>query len=746
MQSRDLEPSPRAKSSTLLRRVYLDLIGIPPTAAQAKAFIDDDNSAKFELLVDDLMASRHFGEHWSSFWLDLARYADSFGYSADINRVIWKYRDWVIQALNQDMPFDQFTTEQLAGDLLPSATNEQLIATAFHRACLTNGEGGADLEENRNSSVIDRVNTTWETWQATTMSCVQCHDHPYDPFKQTDYYRSFAFFNNTNDHTLREDFPVLRTFSEEDRDKLERVKEWIRKYGDKEVTEKTERLLLTHEPKIVPFDFVESTKTKFYNRIGDDYMSAYNGSSIHLGRFDLQGVDKLIFHYKSRDIDGRIRIHFDNTESPEAGSAILKGTKGRFRLVVIPFEKVAKTEEVFLTFHSNEEDAFEVFIEGVMLGPEIPGAKELGYLSISENLSEILQAKAEVTTPIMSERPENLRRETHVFERGNWLTKGNKVEPGLADIFNYDSSSLQSRLDFARWLVSDRNPLTARVMVNRIWAQLFGQGIVSTLEDFGSMGDLPSHPKLLDWLAIHFSKDQGWHLKKLIKKIVLSATYQQSSEVTTKALKKDPNNRWLSRSPRVRLSAEQVRDQALLTSGLLSYKMYGPGVMPVQPEGIWKVSFSNDKWITSEGEDRYRRAIYTFLKRSALYPSFLTFDASGREVCLSRRIPTNTPLQALVTLNDPVYFEAALQIAKQLVALPGSQVEVLSEAYFKVIGKHPSHEKVEVLKTLYTDSKNYYGEYPAEIEKMTGTKNIKLALYTVVVNSLMNMDEFITRN
>lgn len=361
-------------------------------------------------------------------------------------------------------------------------------------------------------------------------------------------------------------------------------------------------------------------------------------------------------------------------------------------------------------------------------------------------VDSLMQAKVSLSTPIMVEKPAAFSRTTHLFERGNWLVQGEKMYPQIPQIFQTEAKADQNRLDLANWLVSKQNPLSARVMVNRIWAQFFGKGIVATLGDFGTMGEAPSHPALLDWLAVNFREEQAWQLKKLMKLIVMSATYQQSAQTDQSTFEKDPDNQWLARSPRVRLSAEQIRDQALKVSGLLSGKMYGPSVMPVQPEGIWQVSFSNAKWKTSAGEDRYRRGIYTYLKRSAPYPSFLTFDAAGREVCISRRITTNTPLQALVSLNDPVYIEAARSLAKRVISQGSTPDQQLSRAYAICMGWQPSPEKLAVLQSLYQKTKEYYEKHKEEVEAIALSDDLELAVFTIVANSLMNMDEFINKS
>lgn len=740
-----LTPSSEADRTTLVRRLFLDLIGLPPTPEELQTFLQDQSEGAYENLVDYLLVSPHYGEHWASMWLDLARYADSFGYSSDLNREIWKYRDWVINALNADMPFDQFTIDQLAGDLLPEASIDQLVATAFHRNSMTNGEGGAYHEEFRNAAVIDRVNTTWETWQATTMGCVQCHNHPYDPIKQTDFYASFALFNNTNDRNLIAEFPVLKTLEPVAEAQLEDIKKWIIAHGTAQEASQVEKMILAHEPKIVPTDFSETDKVKFLNRIGDDYMSVYDSAFIKIPAVDLGQIDKIYLHYlQYTPKEGLVQLRLDSPDGQLIGQATLRKTKG-LAILPIALTTTAKQGDVYVTI-SSEAEGFESRIDGIVLSPRLSGSTQPDYAEIRARIDSLMNAKPKYTTPIMVERPSAYRRKTQLFERGNWLVKGQEVNPDIPELFNEKKVPYEDRLALAKWLVSEENPLTGRVAVNRIWGRLFGKGIVQSMEDFGTMGDLPSHPALLDWLALQFSHEQGWQFKNLIKAIVMSATYRQSSKIDAIALEKDPNNVWLARSPRKRLTAEQVRDQALAVSGLLSRKMYGPSVMPSQPDGIWKVSFSNAKWETSEGEDRYRRAIYTFIKRSAPYPSFITFDAAGREVCLSRRITTNTPLQALVTLNDPVFFDAARALAQKIMKKSAPSSSLLSDAYNLMMGKAPSAKQMEVLERLYQETKQYYTENQAEAFEIALSENIELAVYTIVANSLMNMDEFIVKS
>jgi hypothetical protein len=525
LENEGLKPSPEAGRRILIRRVYLDLTGLPPSPGQVEAFVNDASPDAYENVVDELLASPHYGERWARVWLDLARYADSKGYEADRLRSIWPYRDWVIRALNDNMPFDRFTIEQLAGDLLPVFGQESLIATGFHRNTMTNDEGGTDDEEFRDLAIKDRVATTGQVWMGLTWGCAQCHSHKYDPLSHQEFYQLYAFFNQTADADKFEDTPQLR-------------------------------------------------------------------------------IDK------------------------------------------------------------------------------------------------------DTTTLILRELSPDQRRETHIELRGNFMDPGEKVEPGVpAALHPFPEGAPRNRLGLARWLVDKNNPLTARVTVNRFWARLFGVGIVETEEDFGNQGALPTHPKLLDWLATEFMR-LDWDMKAIQKAIVMSATYRQTSDGTAEAVEHDPRNQLLARGPRVRLTAEEVRDQMLAVSGLLSEKMYGKPVMPLQPENVWQVVYSGDRWETSEGEDRYRRAIYTMMRRTSPYPSMITFDAPSGEVCTMRRVPTNTPLQALVTLNDPIALEAAQHLAARAQKdSAGDPARVIDRAYRLVLARPPTAAEAARLERLHEQAR-----------------------------------------
>jgi hypothetical protein len=619
-----LQPSPELDRTRLIRRVSLDLIGLPPTPEEVDAFVNDQSPEAYEKVVDRLLASPHYGERWARPWLDLARYADTHGFEKDPRRTIWPYRDWVINALNKDMPFDQFTIEQLAGDLLPNATLEQRIATGFHRNTMINTEGGVDPEEYRVAAVVDRVNTTATVWLGTTLACAQCHTHKYDPFTQQEYYQFFAFFNSNADKSTSD--------------------------GD--------MLLLP---------------------------------------------------------------------TPEQQTTL---------------DEIAQLEAV------------------PAKSPELKGVREQLAAAKKKLNGEVAK------TLVMKELPEP--RETFVHVRGNFLNKGDKVEAGVPEVLHeltVAEGETPSRLTLARWLVSPDNPLTARVVVNRMWEAFFDRGLVETSEDFGSRGERPTHPKLLDWLATELIRE-GWSLKRMHRLIVLSAAYRQSPNVTPELLERDPHNRLLARGPRMRLSAEAVRDQALAVSGLLSRKIGGPSVMPPQPDGLWNSPYSNEKWQTSGGEDKYRRGLYTFWKRTSPYPSFTSFDAPSREFCVVRRPRTNTPLQALVLLNDPVYVEAAQALARRMMSEGSDDTASRATRGVRlVLARSPQPAEIERLIALYqgelehfrqdakgaeamagkVEEKGSKGDKPGEGPKAKPFDVPELAAWTVVANVLLNLDEAVTK-
>jgi mono/diheme cytochrome c family protein len=627
-----LGPSPEADKATLIRRVCLDLTGLPPTPETVDSFLRDSSPGAYERLVDRLLESPAYGERWARMWLDLARFADTKGYEKDLARTIWRYRDWVIDAFNADMPFDRFTLEQLAGDLLPGAGPEQILATAFHRNTLTNDEGGTDDEEFRSAAVKDRVDTTAQVWMGLTMGCAKCHSHKYDPIAQKEYYQFYAFFDQTADHDRFDDSPAE------------------------------------------PFPTSEQQR-----RIGSLKLSI-------------------------RDLEGKITAISLNLTAASGRTAEAKRTLG----------EIAR---------------------------------------LKKQMDAILSS---VRTPIVRELPPDRRRVTKVHRRGNFLDQGEPVQPATPSFFGpWPKDAPRNRLGVALWLVSAENPLTSRVAVNRHWAQFFGRGLVETQEDFGAQGQPPSHPELLDWLACEF-RDGGWSLKQLCRLIVTSATYRQSSRVSPEQFRKDRHNRLLARGPRFRLEAEMIRDSALLVSGLLSAKMHGPSVMPHQPDGIWRSTYNTAKWMLSTGEDRYRRGLYTFIKRTSAYPALTTFDAPSREVCTVRRISTNTPLQALVTLNDPAFIEAAQALARRMVREGGATSEARISHGMKVaLTRSPESREIGALAALYQRRFEHYRDHPDEARRLAtdplgplppAWDPAELAALTSVSNVVLNLDEFLTRN
>jgi hypothetical protein len=742
LKDKDLQPSPQADKATLLRRVSFDLTGLPPTMEEVQDFLADENPRAYEKVVGRLLSSPHFGERWASMWMDMARYGDSKGYENDFHRDIWQYRDWLIKAFNEDKPYDEFIIEQLAGDLLQDPTDDQLIATAFNRNTLNNDEGGTDNEEFRVSAVMDRVNTTWNVLQATTMECVQCHSHPYDPIRHEDYYKSLSFFNNTADADTWVDDPKFVTFTNEiDQESVEIIEAWIT--GQDSTTEGKSKkaadfikFVRLPEPKIHGHTFDEIIKGGYINA---RYLAVEDGGFSRIDGITLQNDNQMLIKYRAEGSSGTMEIRIDSLAGELLGKWHIKEN---IETTTIPVKPVSGKHDLFLIFKDPEmETDYVCRIEWVLFYEGLPGENQPGYPEVKKEFLSLLNSQDAITTPVMVELKNGFRRKTHVFERGNWLVHGKEVGPGVPEAWNsWPDGAPNNRLGMAEWFVNKDNPLTARVMVNRLWARLFGTGIVETEEDFGSQGFAPSHPKLLDWLAQQFLHNHNWSIKKQLRQLVMSATYQQSSNVTPQLLKKDPKNHLLARGPRIRLTAEQIRDQALAVSGLLSDKMYGPSVMPPQPEGVWK-----REWKTSVGEDKYRRAVYTYVRKTRPYPSMVTFDSPSREVCILRRINTNTPLQALITLNDPVFMEAAQALAQQMKG--SDQVkEQIKKGYQLAMVKEISVEKLSELQILYKKALQHFKNYPVAAEYMIGKEDAELAALTVVGNAIMNLDEFFTKS
>ncbi|TDB65963.1 DUF1553 domain-containing protein [Arundinibacter roseus] len=748
LKEKKLSPAPEADRPTLIRRVSLDLTGLPPTPQQVEAFVRDTSPNAYEKVVDQLLKSSAYGERWAALWMDLARYADTKGYERDPGRSIWPYRDYVIRAFNADKPYDVFTTEQLAGDLMPGAPgalpdDEKLIATGFHRNTMNNDEGGTQDEEFRVAALMDRVNTTWEVWQGTTFACVQCHSHPYDPIRHEEYYKYMAFFNNTRDEDVTTDTPTLRFFKGEDSLRVQRLRAWVTDFDSKQAQEVTQFVRIM-EPKINSHDFDEYVKSSLLD--AKFYGGQHEGSTRIKG-VPLTGKEQMLLSVSTGAESATMTLRLDSLR----GKLLAKvAIPKRDTVLFIPLPPITGTHSLYLEFNSPKNPEKWIQIKWVAFQKNLPGENQPGFAQIKKDYTQLLMSRTP-STPILWEGRGHLARKTHVYERGNWLVPGKEVWPDVpASLGKIPKNKPADRLTLARWIVDRQNPLTARVMVNRLWEQLFGTGIVETVEDFGSQGIEPTHRELLDWLAASYMEEQGWSTKKLLKQIVLSATYRQSSATDRQKIEKDPYNTWLSRGPRVRLSAEQVRDQALAVSGLLSKKMYGPGVMPPQPEGIWLSPYSGESWILSEGEDRYRRALYTYWKRTAPYPSMTTFDAPSREFCQSRRIRTNTPLQALVTLNDPVYLQAAQQLAEVMQQKAKTPEQQLRLGYQQLTFKPMKQNSLNVALKVYQQALSEYKAHPAEIDSLlvftkSQRKTPELAALTITANVLLNLDEVVTK-
>jgi len=750
LKENHLQPSPIADKATLLRRVSLDLIGMPASEKLAQAYLQNDKEEAFEQLIDSLLASPHFGERWAAVWLDLARYADTKGYERDDMRTIWQYRDYVIKAFNQDMPYDQFLIEQLAGDLLPNPTDEQYIATGFHRNSTTNDEGGTDNEEFRIASVLDRVNTTWEVLMGTTFACVQCHGHPYDPLKHEEYYQFLSFFNNTRDEDTYADYPWLRNLSEKQVNQLDSLLNWASQYASPEEVNNIKILVKTWQPAHYSQAADKCINSEIYDA---KFLAFRNNGSARLAAVDLTNKNELIFRYRAGLESGTWQLRLDSIKGPIIATVKTKNTKGKWVIESVATLPTVGVHDMYFTYQNPKlqgTNNADLSFDWLHFGIAFPGEGTLEYRKYHQLFWDLLTAPTDHTI-ISIENPMDMRRKTRLFDRGSWLAQTQEVTTKVPSLFEQlPADAPQNRLGLAMWMTNPEHPLTARTWVNRIWEQMFGKGLVETLEDMGTQGSEPTHRELLDYLAWQLTHDYEWSLKRILKQIVLSATYQQASTVNEQHLEKDPLNLWYARAPRVRLSAEQVRDQTLVVSGLISRKMYGPSVMPDQPKGIWSSPYNGAIWQPSVGEDQYRRGLYTFWKRSSPYPSFITFDATSREVCVARRLRTNTPLQALVSLNDPVYIAAAKELAKMM-----SQEKNISSkitlGYQRATGQAISQEKKAILEALYMDAIQDFQARPEEAASIAGalkdeTTQIEVAALTIVANVIMNLDEFITKS
>ena len=754
LEGLDLNRSQVAEKEVLLRRVSLDLIGMPAPKEIKQKFLKDNSDKAYENLVDDLLASPKYGERWTAMWMDLARYADTKGYERDYIRSIWRYRDWLIKAFNEDKTYDRFLIEQLAGDLLPNPSDENFIATAFHRNTMTNDEGGTDNEEFRVAATLDRVNTTWEALMGTSFACVQCHSHPYDPFRHEEYYNFMAYFNNSRDEDTYDEYPLLREFKNKSKEDFQQLEAWFKKSTDQQTNEFFKKLLKTGQQCINSI-----TVDSMYNAALEDTKSLRfrKNSLAKFSQRDCTDKPTLLIRLNSFVDNGRLMLYVDNPNSKPFATLQINKSKKEWDLYTIELDPSLTGKHDFFFKYENAtlklEKDFGPLVDWLVFTPQFPSSTSNEGMAYYQTFLQLLNAPDAEFTPIMSDNPAYMKRKTFVFERGNWLLKTKEVEAGIPALFTSNKKqNLSTRMELAKWMTDKNNPLTARTMVNRLWEQLFGQGLVETLEDLGSQGIPPTHPELLDYLAYTFMNNDNWSVKKTLKRMVMSNTYKQSAETSPEAIKKDPLNKYYSHAPRVRLTAEQIRDQALAISGNLSNKMFGPSVMPYQPDGIWASPYDGRSWVKSEGEDQYRRAIYTYWKRTGPYPSFINFDGTAREVCTSRRIKTNTPLQALTLLNDSTYWDISVQFAKKLMQEnPKSLQQQISKGYQIATGLNISSNKTMVLESLYSQTMQQLKNDKSRVRKMlSDTTNKKqqneLAALAVVTNAILNLDEVITKN
>lgn len=840
LEKEGLQPSPEADRHTLARRLYLDLTGLPPTPAEADAFVNDKAPDAYDKLVDSLLASKHYGERWARRWLDLARYADTNGFEKDRPRQIWPYRDWVVRALNADMPFDQFSIKQLAGDMLPNATPDDLIATGFHRNTMLNEEGGIDPNEYRFYAMVDRVGVTGTTWMGLTMNCCQCHTHKYDPILHTDFYRTMALLNNADEPAYNIPTPEVAALQKAHAEKIAQLEAGLpAKFpGGKAAMESRfagwlegESHRASHWKVIKPTSMkttmphLEQQADGFILGSGDISKSdVYDLSlkapitGVRAMRIEVASHPSLpnngpgltyyegpiggFFMSEMQAFQNGQRVKFARAQAtndaeedrindqaaaakPKAkgkaaerkktnnASATLDGEMssgwqvlgglGQLHAAVFHFEqpvdftngvdlkmlfekhfacplghfRISVTTSDHATATDHPADIEE------MLAKAVPQDRERLLRHFLETAAEMKQAAAPLIaarknpprgqpTLVLNERPASNPRSTHRYHRGEYLSPKEEVTAGVpAFLPPLPQNAPASRLTFARWLFAPENPLTARVTVNRQWQAFFGRGLVKSLEDFGYQSEAPSHPELLDWLAVDFM-EQGWSMKKLHRFIVTSATYKQSSRITPELAQKDAGNVLLARGARFRLDAEIIRDASLKAAGVLSPKMGGPGVYPPQPVSVTtEGTYGKFEWATSEGEDRYRRTLYTFMKRTAPFAMSTTFDAPTGESCLARREVSNSPLQALTLLNDGMFMEAAQAMAKVVMAEAQDDDGRLQNIFRRCATRPAAGDEMGMLRAFLAKQRE---------KKLEGE-----ALWAAVGRAVLNLDEVVVR-
>jgi len=672
LEKDNITPSGEADRETLIRRLSLDLVGLPPAPDQVDEFLADRRSDAYERLVDQLLESPHYGEKWARSWLDLARYADSDGYEEDrIRPNAWRWRHWVIEALNRNMPFDQFTIEQIAGDLLPNATLEQKVATGFHRNTLTNREGGVNREEFRTEQIIDRTATTGTVWLGLTLGCARCHDHKYDPISQKEFYQLSAFFNTAIEVDVEAPLPAERG----------------------------------------PFLLRQAEFEKKRATLLDEFK-----------------VDQLQIEWEKKLKDAAAHPGVDLGSDYQLNLLQVKTDHGEEILMLAPEKRTPRQKRILTDQFVRSAGFGELNIRLKALAEEYPRLTE---------------------APTITENPHPPK--THVLMRGNFLAPGIEVQPEVPAVLpRLPADPPHSRLTLARWLVSRDNPLTARVTMNRAWQEFFGRGLVDTPQDFGTRSSPPTHPELLDWLAVEFMEN-GWNVKKMHKLIVESATYRQSSSTRKDLESRDPDNRLLARQTRLRLPAELVRDVTLAAGGLLNPAIGGRSIRPPQPAGATSLN-SSPKSNESEGPERYRRGLYILFQRRYPYPELVTFDAPDSLNTCPRRDRSTTPLQALTLLNDPVFFEAAQALAIRLLQeKAGDAGDRIDHAYRICLGRAPSSAEKKRMVQYLQERKELLEHKPESIDKIFPVKGLdgidpsEAAVWVGVSRVLLNLEEFITR-
>ncbi len=816
LESETLPSSLPADHHTIARRLFLDIIGLPPSPVEVEEFSESANSdlqGTVERWVDRLLQSPQYGEKWARPWLDAARYADSHGFQRDDLHDLWAYRDWVIQALNEDMPFDQFSIEQLAGDLLPNPTQSQVIATGFNRCTPCNVEAGTDPLENRFNQVVDRVNTLGYVWLGATLECAQCHDHKYDPFKQRDYYGLFAFFNQSEleadrsnpniPGSIRFVGPYLNLSGTAEEQELKVLNEKIvlaRTSLDSALQDsvlsdkKSESVSLTHVLKPIKFDSLGGAGHQFLDDgsvlLQDDPPDLDTYSvSVNLGPEPIVGFlletltdpslpgtgpgrgDAARPNFVLNSFEARLTTSSEDTTSKsiQLTEARADFSQKHFDVANAIDGDIKSGWAIGTQFKRSHWAAFRIAVPNDLLGADqihfrlvqnFGSARTIGRFRLSAlvgDYEESLPVERKESPSVAKLRKslaalENERdkkavpkslvmrevsepRTSTMFARGDFRNPTQKIEPATPEVLHaYQEEGDRNRLALARWLVSRNNPLVGRVVVNRLWSEIFGVGLVSTPEDFGLKGDTPSHPELLDCLAVDFM-EKGWSQKKLIRQILTSTTYRQASRLSAEARERDPQNRLLARGPRFRLTAEGIRDNALSISGKLSLKQFGPPIRPPQPDGLWKkVGGQQYDYEVSPGEDQYRRGVYVVLKRMSPYPSFINFDATARLACRVNRGRSNTPLQALNLLNDPVYVDAAKGLVDRVLREKpdSSLVQQLEHAFRIVVARLPSQRERDTLQRLYES-------------ELADAEQAQSAAWFAIASTLLNLDETITK-